>query len=230
MIVFYDFDGTLTPYPIPQYEIISKCNIDYEAFYNRVIEITQKMHMSVYEAYYDVFKKVLMENGFKFNKDVISLGAENVTYSNGVMEFVPALKIMGIKQYVITSGYKDYVLKTSVAKYLDGVEGTEFKDDNNDGKIDKILIDEDKVTCIKDICTKENFPYNKVVYIGDGLTDKDAFTFVHQNGGKAIFVGNQNAEFEALNSYNVIDEIFARDFSLDAKLFSYIEELHKAID
>ena len=227
MIVFYDFDGTLTPYPIPQYEIISKCNLDYEEFYNRVIEITQKMQLSVYEAYYDVFKNVLMENGFKFNKDVISLGADNVTYSKGVMEFIPALRIMGIKQYVITSGYKDYVLKTPVAKYLDGVEGTEFKDDDKDGKIDKILTDEDKVTCIKQICAKENVSYSDVIYIGDGLTDKDAFAFIHQNGGKAIFVGDQNAEFEALNAYNVIDKVFARDFSLDAALFAYIESCYK---
>ena len=227
MIVFYDFDGTLTPYPIPQYEIISKCNMDYEAFYNRVIEITQKMHLSIYEAYYDVFKDVLMENGFKFNKDVISLGAEDVIYSNGVKEFIPALKIMGIKQYVITSGYKDYVLKTPVAKYLDGVEGAEFKDDNNDGKIDKILTDQDKVTYIKEICAKENTNYSDVIYIGDGLTDKDAFTFVHQNGGKTIFVGDQNAEFEALNAYKVIDKVFARDFSLDAPLFAYIESCYK---
>ena len=227
MIVFYDFDGTLTPYPIPQYEIISKCNIDYESFYNRVIEITQKMHISVYEAYYDVFKKVLMENGFKLNSNIISLGAEDIVYSKGVMEFIPALKIMGIKQYVITSGYKDYVLKTSVAKYLDGVEGTEFKDDDQDGNLDKILTDEEKVDCIKNICAKENIPYEDVIYIGDGLTDKDAFTFVHENGGKAIFVGDKNAEFEALNSYHVIDEVFERDFSLDAPLFAYIESYYK---
>ena len=66
-----------------------------------------------------------------------------------------------------------------------------------------------------------------MIYIGDGLTDKDAFTFVHQNGGKAIFVGDQNAEFEALNAYKVIDKVFARDFSLDAPLFAYIESCYK---
>lgn len=227
MIVFYDFDGTLTPYPIPQYEIITKCNLDYEAFYNRVVEITQKMHISVYDAYYDVFKTMLMENGFKFNKDVISLGAENVVYSDGVMEFIPALKMMGIKQYVITSGYKDYVMKTSVAKYLDGVEGTEFKDDDHDGKLDKILTDEDKVTCLKKICEKENIPYDKVIYMGDGLTDKDAFEFVHKNGGKAIFIGEKNDAYETLNLYNIIDEVFRRDFSLDADLFAYIEKCNE---
>ena len=215
MIVFYDFDGTLTPYPIPQYEIITKCNIDCEMFYNKVIEITQKMHLNIYEAYYDVFKNVLMENGFKFNKDVISLGAEDVTFSPGVREFMPALKIMGIKQYIITSGYKDYVLKTGIANYVDGVIGTEFKDDNLDGKLDKILTDEDKAFYIKEICRKENIPYNRVIYIGDGLTDKDAFAFVHQNGGKAIFVGDKNGTYETLNSYGIIDEALRRDFSLD---------------
>ena len=226
MVVFYDFDGTLTPYPVPQYEIFSKCDIDYEAFYNRVIEITQKMHISVYDAYYDVFKNVLMEHGFKFNKDVISLGAENIVFSDGVMEFVPALKMMGIKQYVITSGYKDYVMKTDVAKYLDGVEGTEFRDDDQDGKLDKILTDEDKLECLKRICAKENIPYNKVIYLGDGLTDKDAFEFVHKNGGKSIFIGEKNDTYETLNLYNIIDEVFCRDFCLDGDLFAYIEKYY----
>lgn len=28
MIIIYDFDGTLTPYSLPQYEIIKKCGYD----------------------------------------------------------------------------------------------------------------------------------------------------------------------------------------------------------
>ena len=72
-----------------------------------------------------------------------------------------------------------------------------------------------------------HMPGHVGIYIGDGLTDKDAFTFVHQNGGKTIFVGDQNAEFEALNAYKVIDKVFARDFSLDAPLFAYIESCYK---
>ena len=38
MIVIYDFDGTLTPYSLPQYEIIKKCGYNEEKLINRVAE------------------------------------------------------------------------------------------------------------------------------------------------------------------------------------------------
>ena len=35
MVVIYDFDGTLTPYSAPQYEIIKKAGYNQESFFKR---------------------------------------------------------------------------------------------------------------------------------------------------------------------------------------------------
>lgn len=225
MIIFYDFDGTLTPYPVPRYEILKACDLDAEGLTKKVEEVMQSMHIGIYDAYFDVMKTVLMEKGFKYNKDVISTGAESAKLNLGVLDFLKNMHNKGIKQYIITSGYSDYVKKTPVAMYIDGVVGTEFLDTDLDGKLDKILTDEDKVNAIKDICQKENIPLEKTVYMGDGLTDKDAFSLVHSMGGKSIFIGENNDTYEVFNSYNIIDASFPKDFTNDSNLTKYVNRI-----
>lgn len=225
MIIFYDFDGTLTPYPVPRYEILKKCDLDTEGLLKKVEEVMQSMHISMYDACFDVMKTVLMEKGFEYNKDVIATGAENVELNPGVLDFLKEMHNKGIKQYIVTSGYGDYVKKTSVATYVDGVIGTCFIDSDNDGKLDKILTDEDKVKAIKDICQKENISIDKSIYMGDGLTDKEAFTYVHQNGGKAIFIGEHSDTYDIFNSFKIIDANFSKDFTKDSGLYEYVNNL-----
>lgn len=227
MVVFYDFDGTLTPYPVPQYEIFRTCGKDTDTFQMEVLELAQKMHINIYDAYFDTFKTMLMNKGFAYSASVVSLGAEKVEFNPGVLFFLRKLQEMGVKQYVVTSGYGDFVRKTEAAKYLDGIYGTEFKDENHDGVLDKILTDDDKAVIIKDILRSLNDGNEEVLYLGDGLTDKEAFSYVHSIGGKAVFIGTKNDTYEVLNNYGVLDEVFERDFSENSELYNYITKLLK---
>ena len=54
MIIIYDFDGTLTPYSLPQYEIIKKCGYNEEKLINRVAEELTNSK-GLYEAYYKCY-------------------------------------------------------------------------------------------------------------------------------------------------------------------------------
>ena len=44
MVIIYDFDGTLTPYSLPQYEIIKKCGYNEEMLMNRIEEKLTKVY------------------------------------------------------------------------------------------------------------------------------------------------------------------------------------------
>ena len=53
MIIIYDFDGTLTPYPFSNYEIIKKCTeIDREYRYKNMEELKEKIKDSFKEIKY----------------------------------------------------------------------------------------------------------------------------------------------------------------------------------
>ncbi len=229
MIIIYDFDGTLTPYSLPQYEILKKCGYDDKKMMQRIEkEINNKNATGLYDAYYKCYIDILSENQIKMTKDNICLGVDKVQLNNGVNEYFRTFQSSktGIKHYIITAGIKDYVNETSTSEFVDGIYGVTFNKENGIYKsIDFLLTDEKKIDIIKKI-QNENNGIHQVIYFGDGLTDIFAFKYVHSIGGKNVFVlSNKKSMFnyKKLNAEGIIDECFEADFGLDSKISKYIK-------
>ena len=43
-IIIYDFDGTLTPYPVPKFEILEKCGAKGDGFNQFYLNVKKKSH------------------------------------------------------------------------------------------------------------------------------------------------------------------------------------------
>ena len=87
-----------------------------------------------------------------------------------------------------------------------------------------------KAESIKDIAAKENVSLEDVVYVGDSITDVEAFQLVRKNGGLTVsFNGNQyainNAEIAVLSENNLITAIIVDAFCRHGKkaVFKMIE-------
>ena len=227
MVVIYDFDGTLTPYSLPQYEIIKKCGYDEEKLMNRISEKLTNSE-GLYEAYYKCYIEILLENNILLTKENVCLGADKVEFNNGVIEYFKNFQSQttGVKHYIVTSGIKDYVDKTVIRKFVDGVYGVTFNEENGIYKdIDILLTDKKKVDVIKHV-QKDNKETNNIIYFGDGLTDSFAFEYVHSIGGKNVFIATKNESMETykkLNVKGIIDKCFKPDFSMDSELSKYIQ-------
>lgn len=227
LIIIYDFDGTLTPYPLPQYEVLIKCGYDDNKILNRVVkEMKEDNSLGQYEAFFKCFKDVLKENNISMTKENICLGAENIKYNEGVIEYFEKYqRNTQIKHYVITSGIKDYIDNTIIRKYLDDAYGTTFKE--KDGilqDIDILVTDKKKVDIIKKIRSNNN-QTDKIIYFGDGFTDMYAFEYVHGIGGKTVFVKtNEESKnvYSKLSASGVIDECFDAIFSESSQIDKYI--------
>ena len=227
MVIIYDFDGTLTPYSLPQYEIIKKCGYNEEKLMNRIAEKLTNSE-GLYEAYYKCYIEILLENNILLTKENVCLGADKVEFNNGVIEYFKNFQSRktGVKHYIVTSGIKDYVNKTVIGKFVDGVYGVTFNEENGIYKdIDILLTDKKKVDVIKQV-QKDNKETNNIIYFGDGLTDSFAFEYVHSIGGKNVFIATKNESMETykkLNVKGIIDKCFEPDFSMDSKLSKYIQ-------
>ena len=227
MVIIYDFDGTLTPYSLPQYEIIKKCGYNEEKLMNRIAEKLTNSE-GLYEAYYKCYIEILLENNILLTKENVCLSADKIEFNNGVIEYFKNFQsqITGVQHYIVTSGIKDYVDKTVIRKFVDGVYGVTFNEENGIYKdIDILLTDKKKVDVIKQV-QKDNNETNNIIYFGDGLTDSFAFEYVNSIGGKNVFIATKNESIETykqLNVKGIIDKCFEPDFSMDSELSKYIQ-------
>lgn len=203
MILIYDFDGTLTPYSMPQYEVLKQSGYDDERLINKMDELSSQ-YKTMYNIYYKCYETILAENNIPMTRENICKGAKNVKYNKGVEEYFKYFQSdnTGIKHYVVTSGIQEYVEETTISKYLNGIYGSTY---NKNGevfeKISFLLNDTKKVDIIKSI-QEENGETNNIIYFGDGLTDGCAFEYVHNIGGKSIFVLSNKSSVQSYEELN----------------------------
>ena len=234
MIIIYDFDGTLTPYSLPQYPILRKYGYDDQKLLTRVKgEVANGMEL--YEAFFKCYIDILTENGEPVSRDNVCLGARDVEYNKGVLEYFKRFQSdrTGIKHYVVTSGIAEYARESAVGDFVDGVYGTTFSENNGTyEKANFVLSDKKKVDIIKRI-VDSSADNERVVYFGDGLTDKFAFEYVHSIGGINVFVAvNEEAKnnYHKLNEFGIIDRCFDADFSNGSQIGEFVQNLNVSVD
>lgn len=231
-IVIYDFDGTLTPFPIPKFELLEKCGIEdglrNKEFNERIIRRAEKEKVSNYKALYDSFFEVLKDKGYVINNQLLSYGSKNVVYNKGVETFLKKLNENNIKNYLLSSGIKPYLNNLTISSYFKDIYATTFIYEKNEIKdIDFLMSDSNKVIAIKEILRNNNILENdcsSVIYIGDGLTDYYAMDYVKRNGGISIFVYNSLNERHIEKMKDVISFHTTNDYSLDGNLYKFIKE------
>ena len=218
-IFIYDFDGTLTPYSMPKYDLVHKCNLTDEELYGKIKKYIKENNVSIYVAFYNILYELLKKNNIDINIENISLGADKIKLNEGVIEYFEKYK--NYKHYVVTSGLKDYILKTKIGDYLIDVYGVEVN--YIDKKIKRLLTDDDKIKAIKDIINKNKCNGSDIVYFGDGLTDMLAFSYVHEIGGKCVFINNTNNEIIDNEFIDiVVDADYSNNGEIDCFISSYL--------
>lgn len=224
-IMIYDFDGTLTPYPITVLGILEKCgfigggnNLEFKKL---VSYRMKKDNIDVYEAFYKTIFDVVESNGYLLKDEILSIGALELEYNDGVVDFLDYLNNNNVDNYIISSGMKCFLDNTVISKYMKDIYSTTFnyKDDIISG-IENLVTDIKKIDCIKDIINKNNLlDCSNMVYIGDGLTDLPIMEYVKNNGGVTIYVGNDVID------KNVVSYCFNRNYSFKGDIFRIICEL-----
>lgn len=228
MVIIYDFDGTLTPYSLPQYQILKQCGYTDKTLMKRIEEEMIRNHTGFYETYYKCYRDILAENEIIMSRSNICLGAEHTRLNNGVEEYFKRFQSSktGIKHYIVTSGIMDYVTETVIRDYVDGIYGVTFKQENGIFQnVDVLVTDKKKVDIIQKI-QSENARTNEVIYFGDGLTDEFAFKYVHGIGGRNVFVASNErsyTNYQKLNVNGIIDNYFEANFEVNSQISNYIQ-------
>lgn len=230
--IIYDFDGTLTPFSLPKFEILEKCGMEGGASNPKFMELSREklsqVNNDLYKAIYQTYFDIIQKNGFSLTNDNFSLGADKAIYNPGVMEFLKMLRENNVENYLLSSGLLVYLNNTKVAPLFEEIFATTFIY-NEDGEvidIDYLMSDKNKVSAVKTIVGDNCL---EVIYIGDGFTDYYAMEYIKNNGGTVIFVYNDedNKDISIMKEKNIVDLFTKADFSNDSELSRYVKKLCK---
>ena len=191
--IVYDFDGTLTPSPVPFFPILKECGITEKEFYQKIAELKDNVINDVYESWFQSFFEIVQNSSLETHD--VTKGAQDIIFCEGIEEWFSNVKEIegkNISHYIVTSGIEEYLYASLIAKHITKIFGASFIHENGKLKaIEKLISDKGKVDCIKKINTfhgREENDCTNLIYIGDGLTDYYAMKFVFSNGGTSILV------------------------------------------
>ena len=231
----YDFDGTLTPYSLPKFKIIEKCGLKGGLSNPKFIELTKKTqienNLDFYSAVYDVYFKLIKQNGFDLIDENFSLGYDETIYNEGVEYFLNMLYKNNVENYLLSSGIKVFLDKLDIRKYFKEVYATTFCYNKNKEAIDIefLMSDKNKALAITNITKQNNNDCSNIIYIGDGLTDYYAMKYIKDHGGINIFVylNKDSKSIQDIELEKIVDYFIYADFSKGKELDLLIKKLCK---
>lgn len=228
-INIFDFDGTLTTETWPKFWVWAK-KFGYSGekrndyLESAIAKYRATHHGDKLKTFFGFFSDLLTDNNETLSYEELIEGERFIVYNPGVREF---LKKSSSKNYIVSGGLKEFLQKLKIANYFEGIYGTPVIH-NQDGLISgigEVMTDDKKILAIKDILKRNKRQENdcrNVCYIGDGYSDEIAMRFVHNNGGKAIFVHQPNQDdglyhqskkiYETLNANGTIDFCCVADY------------------
>ena len=223
-INIFDFDGTLTNETWPKFWVwVEKYGYSGEKR-NEELEQAIAKYRSTHsgdavETFFGFFNDLLISNNDTITYDELMQGEKYIIYNPGVKQFI---KESNSKNYIVSGGLKEFLERLRIAPHFSGIYGTTVQT-NEQGfvtGIGEIMTDDKKILAIQEILRKNNRKANdcrNVYYIGDGYSDAVAMRFIHNHGGKAIFVHqptNDDALFEYINRiYQVLNSDGIVDFN-----------------
>ena len=237
-INIFDFDGTLTTETWPKFWVwVEKFGYSgthrNDALESALIKYRKTHVGSHLETFFGFFNDLLHDNNEVLTLEELMLGEKYIQYNPGLLSFLE--KSLG-SNYIVSGGIRDFLSNLQITKYFSGIYGTSltYNSENLITGIGKIMTDNDKIKSIQQILSNNSMQsYKNVYYIGDGYSDRPAMTFVHNNGGKAIFVYHPDTNdelsvdnlkvYEELNKTGIIDYCVPADYRPGSQLFSLLQ-------
>ena len=251
LAVCYDFDKTLSPDDMQSQGLIQALKKEVESFWNESNQLASDHNMDQNLAW--MYKMAKDSRGkFVFNKEKLKDYGSKVELYPGVDTWFERINKYGeekgiiVEHYIISSGLKEMIEGTKVAKYFKKIYASSFYYDEdgvavwpaqcinytnktqflfrikkgalaiNDAKVNDFL-SEDQV----------RVPFRNMVYIGDSDTDVPCMKLVSINGGYSIGVYSKEAQNKV---FKMIEEKRIKYFAeADYRSNSELEQLLKNI-
>lgn len=210
----YDFDGTLAKGNIQENSFIPELGMSKKDFWNEVKNLAKKNEMDEILAYMFLLIEKAKAMQVKHDKESFREHGKTVKYFDGVEDYFDRIneyaksKNIKIEHYIISSGTKEMIEGTSIAKNFEYIYASSFKYDLHNVaewpamainyttktqflfRINKGINNSWDNAKINKFITEDErpVPFNRIIYLGDGDTDIPAMKMVNYQGGYSIAV------------------------------------------
>lgn len=252
--LIYDFDGTLSPKNMQEYGFINDVGKNKEEFWlnnklmavkNDANEILCYMYNMINEAQY---------NKIPLKKETFIKYGASIELFNGVVDWFKNINQYGhdiginIKHYINSSGLKEMIEGTPIAKEFENIYACSFLYDENGVafwpavavdyttktqfifKINKGIKEVSDTVKINEFVPYEerSIPFEHMIYFGDGETDIPCMKMVKVNGGYSIAVFGDHKKKETalrLIGENRVNFVCKADYSENSELFNTVKRI-----
>jgi uncharacterized protein YihD (DUF1040 family) len=212
--IAYDFDGTLAPGNMQEYDFVPAIGMTSKAFWKEVNELTKKHNADQILIYMMHMLNKAQAAQVPVRKENFEAFGRSVTLFDGVADWFDRINAYGRKQgfkvehYIISSGIREMIEGTSIARKFAAIYASAFVYDHNGVahwpalavnyttktqflfRINKGVLNVYDNSKINQFIPKEDrpVPFEHMVFIGDGETDIPCFRLVKEQRGHAIAV------------------------------------------
>ena len=218
--LIYDFDGTLAPGNMQEYDFIPAVGKSNLEFWHEANTLAEEQDADQVLTYMARMLQAAQSKGLSLRREAFRESGRNVQFYKGVIEWFKRINDYGkgrginILHYVNSSGLKEIIEGTAIAhefkniyacSYLYNVDGIAYwpavavNYTNKTQFIFKINKGVESVFDTKDVNrfmeeNKRPVPFSRMIYFGDGTTDIPCMRLVKNFGGHSIAVYNPEEE------------------------------------
>jgi len=242
--IMYDFDKTLSTKDMQEYAFIPGIGMTAEKFWGECNKLTEKNNMDQILSYMYVMlteargKKLLNREEFNKLGRSVELCPGVETWFERINKYGESIGVQ-VEHYIISSGIKEIIEGTPIAKYFKKIYAAEFLYDEHNVpvwpamavnytsktqflfRINKGVLD---VTEHRELNTytadhNRRIPFSNMIYIGDGYTDVPCMKLTKVNGGHSIAVySGENDSAKSIMEEGRVDYIAKADYTKGSKL------------
>ena len=214
--LIYDFDGTLAPGNMQEYDFIPAVGKSNMEFWHEANTLAEEQDADQVLTYMARMLQAAQSKGLSLRREAFRESGRNVKFYRGVEEWFSRINKYGqergirILHYVNSSGLKEIIEGTAIAhefkniyacSFLYNVDGIAYwpavavNYTNKTQFIFKINKGVESVFDTKDVNrfmeeNKRPVPFQRMIYVGDGTTDIPCMRLVKNFGGHSIAVYN----------------------------------------
>lgn len=251
--LIYDFDGTLSPGNMQEYSFIKELDMSPSEFWKKADELSKKNDASSILCYMKLMLSEADHKDIPIRRETFTQFGNKVDLFSGVKEWFKLIndyaktKNIEIKHYINSSGLKEMIEGTSIAKEFEHIYACSFIY-NASGvaewpavavdyttktqfifKINKGITEVSDSKKINEY-VPENLrpiPFKHMIYFGDGDTDIPSMKMVKQNGGHSIAVynpkdKNKKKMSEQLILDNRVNFVCPADYSKNKDIYNVV--------